>query len=227
MFSSAFPRVLCARPISSHWLHNLPLWLRLRRAVIPCGPFLKPLSVVRCAVSGEARCAKGVVADRLRRQRLPPYNARKRFLAGDGVDGGVGAGGVLPSRSQTASDGVDADQQIREQTIGGCLIIFGQQASPFFQQRNLLHMQGKQRVGPDFVRDGETWSPCAGISTKHFVEHSMREIEFCQDTFEDGLIGVGAKRCVHFHDTAFRTADVRFSVCQNEAKERRRRLQSQ
>ena len=77
----------------------------------------------------EARCARGVVADRWRRQRLPLYNARERFLAGDG---GVGAGGVLPSRSQTASDGVDADQQIREQTIGGWLIVSGQQTSPFF-----------------------------------------------------------------------------------------------
>jgi hypothetical protein len=45
-----------------------------------------------------------VVADRWRRQRLPPYNARERFLAVDGgvggvggvgVDGGVNAGGVF------------------------------------------------------------------------------------------------------------------------------------
>ncbi len=98
----------------------------------------------RCPLRRErwgARGCKEVVADRWRRQRLPPYNARERFLAGDGavgvdggvgVDGSVGGVGVLPRRSQTASDGVDADQQIREQTISGWLIVFGQQTSPFF-----------------------------------------------------------------------------------------------
>jgi hypothetical protein len=84
---------------------------------------------------------------------------------------------VSTGSSEAAGDGVDADEQISEHPIGSRLIVVGQKRPPFFQQRDLLHMQSKQRISPDLVRNRETRSSCARISAKHFIQHLVREIE--------------------------------------------------
>src|SRR6516225_8094835 len=95
-----------------------------------------------------------------------------------GGAGDVAAVGVLPSSSKTACDRVDTNQQVGKEPVSGCLPILSRKSPPFFQQRDLLHMQSKQRISPDLVRNGETWSSCARISAEHLIQHLMREIKF-------------------------------------------------
>jgi hypothetical protein len=85
---------------------------------------------------------------------------------------------LLPGCSQAARNRVNAEQEIHQKPVTGCVVITGQRKPPIPQKRNLLPVQRQQCVCPDLMSHREPRPTSCRISAQYLVQHQSSQVEF-------------------------------------------------
>ena len=93
---------------------------------------------------------------------------------------------LLPGCSQAARNRVNAEQEIHQKPVTGCVVISGQSRPPIPQKRHLLPVQRQQRVCPNLMSHREPWPPICRISAQYLVQHQLSQIKFFHYSLKNG-----------------------------------------